>query len=325
MQDLKQQANSTLIPDLELPAHGLAQKLPSLLIEASRVAQTVAHGIHGRRRAGPGETFWQFRHYERGDGVSEIDWRRSASSDSLYIREREWEAAHTLWLWPDLSKSMNFRSHLAPDTKRDRALILNFAIGELALLGGERIGLMGGEGPSTGRNTVQKMALALAKQEREQGEFSGLPPRAILRRFTECVLFSDFLDPPDEINEICDYIAGQGVRGHLVQILDPAEETLPYTGRVEFSGIETRDRLLAGRAEDLRRKYIDKLTEQKLAIANIARRLQWSYMLHHTGRPAGEALLALHTQLAGQSSDYRSSSGAKRQATEIGADAEGLI
>ncbi len=311
MQDLKQQADSTLIQDLELPAHGLAQNLPALLIEASRVAQTVAHGIHGRRRAGPGETFWQFRHYERGDGVPSIDWRRSASSDHLYVREREWEAAHTLWIWPDLSPSMAFRSHLAAQTKRDRAIVLAFAIGELAVLGGERIGLLGGEAPSSGRYTVQKIAVSLAKKAKEGSEFPGLPPRTVLRRFTECVLFSDFLDPPEKLAEICEHIAGQGVRGNLVQILDPAEETLPYNGRVEFAGIESADRLLAGRAEDLRNRYVSRLSEHKAAIAEIARRHQWSYMLHHTGNPAGEALLALHTQLSGQASDYRSKGAVK--------------
>lgn len=313
---MKQQADSTPILDLELPAHGLAERLPALLIEASRVAQTVAHGIHGRRRAGPGETFWQFRHYERGDGVANIDWRRSASSDHLFIREREWEAAHTLWVWPDLSPSMNFRSHLATETKRDRAAVLAFATGELASLAGERIGLFGGEAPSAGRFAVQKIAMSLARQEQTGAVFASLPPRTVLRRFTECVLFSDFLDPPEQIEESCQHIASQGVRGNLVQILDPAEETLPYHGRVEFSGLESGERLLAGRAEDLRQRYIDRLATQKQAVADIARRLQWSYMLHHTERPAGEALLALHTQLSGQSSDYRSMGAVKGSAAD---------
>ena len=113
---------------MELSAHALAKRLPALLVEASRVAQTVAHGIHGRRRAGPGETFWQFRHYTQGDSAPSIDWRRSASSDHLYIREREWEAAHTVRLWPDLSPSMVFRSHLAPESKRDREVHVDVAL-----------------------------------------------------------------------------------------------------------------------------------------------------------------------------------------------------
>jgi uncharacterized protein (DUF58 family) len=295
-------------------------RLPALLVEASRVAQTVAHGIHGRRRAGPGETFWQFRHYAPGDSAPTIDWRRSASSDHLYIREREWEAAHTLLLWPDLSPSMAYHSHLSDTPKRDRALVLAFAIGELALAGGERLGLLGGDPPSSGRKTVQNIALHLARQEQEGESFASLPPSIPMRRYSECLLFGDFLDPPEQLATAFQYIAGQGVRGHLIHILDPAEETLPFSGRVEFSGIESRDRVLAGRAETLREAYQDRMRLHKEAIADLARRLEWSYIIHHTDRPAGEALLTLHMHLSGQASDYR----AKRASGPKLASAEGV-
>ena len=95
---------------LEGEAQTLADRLPDLLLDALRVANTVVHGIHGRRRAGTGETFWQFRQFQSGsDPATVIDWRRSASSDTLYVREREWEASHTFWLWPDVSPSMAFQ------------------------------------------------------------------------------------------------------------------------------------------------------------------------------------------------------------------------
>lgn len=322
---MKGQAEGRSTHDLELSAHALALKLPALLVEASRVAQTVAHGIHGRRRAGPGETFWQFRHYASGDNVPAIDWRRSASSDHLYVREREWEAAHTLWLWPDLSPSMAFCSNLAAETKRDRAMVLAFAIGELALNGGERIALIGGSPPSAGRKTVQKIALALAQQERDGVQFASLPPRTPLSRFSECLLFSDFLDPPEDLAAVCSHIASQGIRGHLVQILDPAEEILPYQGRVEFTGIESGDRLLAGRAEDLRKRYVERIERHKEAIADLARRLEWSYLLHHTNRPAGETLLALHTYLSGGSSSYRAQGAAKSPSSPDKPTAGGVV
>ena len=97
-------------------------------------------GSGQRRRAGPGETFWQFRHYDQNDSVTGIDWRRSASSDNLFVREREWEAAHTVWLWVDLSPSMRFRSSLTKSSKESRAVVLALAMTELLSRGGERIG-----------------------------------------------------------------------------------------------------------------------------------------------------------------------------------------
>lgn len=289
----------------ELAAHALASRLPALLVEASRVAHTVAHGVHGRRRAGPGETFWQFRHFELSDAASLIDWRRSASSDHYYIRQREWEAAHTVWLWPDLSPSMNFKSHLVEQTKLERALILAFAIGELLVQGGERAGLPGLMPPTASRGAVRRMALALARQRQAAAAADSLPPRVSLNRFSECLLFSDFLEPFESLRDSLEHYASQGVRGHLVQILDPAEETLPYRGRIEFLASEGGSQVLASRAEDLRGEYQRRLTAHREALIALTRRLQWSFLLHHTGRPASEALLALHTHLAGLASDYR--------------------
>src|SRR5712675_3730540 len=99
----------------------LAETLPRLILEARRVAATVIHGLHGRRRAGTGENFWQYRRFMSGEPAARVDWRRSARDDHLYVREQEWEAAHTVWLWPDRSSSMNFKSTLAQGTKLERA------------------------------------------------------------------------------------------------------------------------------------------------------------------------------------------------------------
>src|ERR1700681_1422224 len=117
----------------------LAASMPRLILEARRVAATVNHGLHGRRRAGPGENFWQYRRFMDGEPANRVDWRRSARDDHLYVREREWEAAHTVWVWPDRSASMLFSSKLAEKPKLDRALVLAFALGELLVRGGERI------------------------------------------------------------------------------------------------------------------------------------------------------------------------------------------
>src|ERR671914_2340206 len=100
----------------------LAAAMPRLILESRKIAATVIHGLHGRRRAGSGENFWQFRRYTPGEEARRIDWRRSARDDHLYVREQEWEAAHTIWLWPDRSPSMAFTSKLANESKLDRTL-----------------------------------------------------------------------------------------------------------------------------------------------------------------------------------------------------------
>jgi uncharacterized protein (DUF58 family) len=288
-------------PAEEPEAHALAARMPALLIEAQRVAHTVTHGSHGRRRAGPGETFWQFRHFDYNDSRSGIDWRRSGSSDHLFVREREWEAAHTVWLWIDLSPSMQFRSRLSNTTKESRAVVLGLALSELLARAGERVGVLGGR-PYAGRNASRRVAEILV---RDASKGTSLPPPARLSRFSECLLFSDFLEPAEETAARIEEIAAQGVRGHLVQILDPAEETLPYEGRTEFSASEGRDRVIAGRAETLRERYRERLRAHRNMLAAEARRLHWSFLLHHTDRPAEEVVLAIHNRLAGLERDYR--------------------
>ncbi len=290
---------------LEEAAQDLAAKLPALLVEARRVASTVAQGTHGRRRPGPGETFWQYRSFEQGDSAALIDWRRSAGSSHLFVREREWEAAHTVWIWLDLSPSMYFRSHLSTTSKAERAIVLALALASLLADAGERVGIPGLMPARAGHSAASLMMEALARA------LSGpalecLPDAASrLGRHSELVILSDFLEAPERLAAGFSAIARQGVRGHVAQVLDPAEESLPYEGRVEFFDQETQARFVAERAEALRESYQKKLAAHKAAIAFHAGGLGWTPFLHHTNRPAVEALLPLHMHLSGLEKAYR--------------------
>lgn len=303
----------------EAEAQGLADRLPELLIEASRVSMTVAHGIHGRRRAGPGETFWQFRQFETGDSRQTIDWRRSASSDHLFVREREWEAAHTVWLWPDVSPSMDFRSAMAQPTKRERGLVLAFALAELLVRGGERVGLLGLTPPMASRKATTRIAETVAAHISDPAVSQSLPPQARIARFSGVILISDFLDPIDQLEPRLAELAGNGIAGHLVQVLDPAEETLPYEGRAEFLGLEGGERWIADRVESLRPLYQAKLQAHRAGLAEIARRLGWSFLVHHTDRSAAEPLLTLVMRLSGNAAGYRWSAPVASASSQEGA------
>ena len=289
---------------LEREAVSLVDRMPELLMEADRIAATVAHGIHGRRRAGPGETFWQFRQYQQGEGAHLVDWRRSASSDHLFVREREWEAAHTLYLWPNMSSSMEFKSHLSPTTKADRALVLMLGAAELLVRGGERVAFLGLTQPTASRRATQKLAEAIVMNVSEHAARTE-PPATRLTRFSTVLLFSDFLDPIDKVRETIEAMGSAGASGHLVQILDPAEETLPYEGRTEFLSPDGSQRWIADRAESLRGKYRARLLAHRAAIQEIAHRLGWSFLVHHTDRPASEPLLSLLMRLQGSHGGYR--------------------
>src|SRR5690349_14919855 len=134
----------------------LAASMPRLILESRKIAATVIHGLHGRRRAGSGENFWQFRRFISGEEARRVDWRRSARDDHLYVREQEWEAAHTIWIWPDRSPSMVFASQLAHESKLYRALVIALALGEVLVEGGERVGIPGLTRPTGSRNVVER-------------------------------------------------------------------------------------------------------------------------------------------------------------------------
>ncbi|MDQ0313889.1 DUF58 domain-containing protein [Amorphus orientalis] len=275
-------------------ARSVAATMPDLLVEARRVAATVAMGWHGRRRAGPGETFWEFRPFETGEPAHRVDWRRSARDDALFVREQEWEAAHTVWLSVDRSPSMAFGSKLSPVTKRDRAVVLTLALADLLARGGERIGLIGGMRPTASRDAAERVADALM----HLAPSSALPETEQVRRFSDVVVVGDLLDPLDEIDAWMHKLAGTGARAHLVQVLDPVEETFPFGGRAEFRDPEAGTTLLVGRAERWRGDYRRVLEAHREALADRCRRLGWTFLVHHTDRSAAEPLLALRARMA---------------------------
>jgi len=290
---------------LEREAHGLADRLPELLVDAQRIAQTVAHGLHGRRRSGPGETFWQFRQFQPSDTLRQIDWRRSASSDHLFVREREWEAAHTICFWTNLSASMDFRSSLATTTKRDRALLLTLAAAELLVRGGERVAQLGLTAPTASRKATTRMAEAILAHEDSTMLQSTQPPKIHLPRFSGAILVSDFLDPIEQTREHIEMLAADGAVGHLIAVVDPAEETLPYEGRTEFLSPGGGQRWVADRVQSLRAQYQERFAAHRAELVALAHRLGWSFLVHHTDRSPTEPLLSIIMRMQGGPSDRR--------------------
>jgi len=272
----------------------LAATIPRLILEARRVAASVMHGLHGRRRAGPGENFWQYRRFVSGEPASRVDWRRSARDDHLYVREQEWEAAHTVWLWPDRSPSMLFQSALARQSKLERALVVSFALAEILVEGGERIGIPGLMTPTASRNVIDKMAQAILH---DQSERASLPPSFAPSPLAEVVLLSDLWSPIDEVRRTIAQLSASGANGHVVQIVDPAEETFPYVGRIEFVEPEGAGAITAGRAETWRADYEARVERHRNEIRAETDHLDWSFAIHRTDRPASELLLKLHAQL----------------------------
>src|SRR5436305_9282316 len=286
-------------PRHQQASHDLARRLPSLVASAKELAATIMHGVHGRRRAGVGETFWQFRPFTFGEPAQRIDWRRSARDDRLYIREREWEAAHTIFLWMDLSPSMAFLSSMARHSKADRALVLGLATADLLVRGGERVGLLGMTRAMAARNIVERLSEALVLTERqiEPAGHADFPSDEPPPRRSQALLIGDFLVAPDELAPRLKRIASNGARGHLVMIADPVEETFPFEGHTEFLDVDSGALFRAGRAEAYRADYVKRLAQHRDRVRSAAREAGFSFALHRTDAPPATALLALRGRL----------------------------
>jgi uncharacterized protein (DUF58 family) len=275
-------------------ADRLAGSLPPLLAAALRVAATVEQGVHGRKRVGAGDAFWQFRQYQQGDPTTRIDWRQSAKSDRLYMREMEWAAAQSVWLWRDASASMNWRSSPALALKSERAEVLVLAVAALLLRAGERVALLGGEfRPSASRSALERLALALGLEAP-----ASLPPSVALPRFAQLVLIGDFLSPLPAIETALRPFAERGLTGHLVQIHDPAEESLPFLGRIRFEGTEQEGELLLSRTELVQEAYRERYRAHREGLTTLVRSLGWTFAVSGTDKPPEPALLALYRQIA---------------------------
>ena len=280
---------------LQHEADGLSAGLPPLMVAAERLAASVNLGIHGRRRAGMGESFWQFRRYQNED-AARIDWRQSAKSQHLFVREREWEAAQTVWFWRDASANMSFKSGAI--SKRARADLLLLALASLLVRGGERVGFIGMEGGAgASRLALTRMGRAMFATTTQ-----ALPPPSPLKPGNQLVWFSDFLD--EGVFDAMTRLARTGVAGHLVRIIDPAEEDFPYTGRTRFESPPNQNNKgqedeIFGRAERIRAPYRARFIAHGERIAQAAAGLGWTCTVHRTDHAPQASLIALHAAIGG--------------------------
>ncbi len=284
---------------LRRDAEKIAGALPPLLAEAELLAATVAMGVHGRRRAGQGENFWQYRQAVPGDARSAVDWRRSGRSDAQFIREMEWEASQTVSLWVDDALSMDYRGPDSPRSKRERAGLLALALSVLLTKAGERVALMGGSAAQArgGRTQLGRMAMELAGAPREGRPDYGAPPSDRMTRGGRAVFLSDFLGDLAGLSPALAHAADQGVRGAFVQVLDESEEAFPFDGRLIFESMGGGTRFETQRARALQEAYRERLAARRAELSALGARLGWRVLFHRTSQSPRSALLWLYMAL----------------------------
>ncbi|WP_071672498.1 DUF58 domain-containing protein [Nioella nitratireducens] len=277
-------------------SESVAGSLPALLADAQHLAATILLGEHGRKRHGTGDEFWQYRSAEAGDSLRAIDWRRSARADGFYVRQTEWKAAQSVMIGVDDGQSMTYSGAKTRPAKLRRAQTLAMALAILAIRGGERVGLTRMPDPPRG-GEAQLMRMAAALMEETGPDDYALPAPQILPAGARAVFFSDFLGDLAPVEQALGQAADRGVKGALVQVLDPDEERFPFDGRTVFESMAGTLHFETLKAGGLRAAYLQRLAARKDALRKIAARTGWRYHCHHTGDTAEPSLLWLYRAL----------------------------
>ncbi|WP_295044272.1 DUF58 domain-containing protein [uncultured Paracoccus sp.] len=282
---------------LRAGAQGASAHLPALILSAERLAAMVAPGAHGLRRGGPGEDFWQYRPASQGDGARSIDWRRSARSDTQFVRDREAQTAQAVGLWIAAGQGMGYSGGPDRPSKADRAQLLALALAMVLLRGGEKVGLLG-QPARAGRVQADRLAEQIAAAPPKDGD-GDAPAPDLLRPNQRLVILSDFLDDPGWVDDLLARAAGIGVTGVLMQVLDPDEEAFPWSGAVLFRSLSGATRHDSRDAGGLRDAYLARLSERRDWLRSRALGAGWQFGHHSTGQSPAVALSWLYQVLAG--------------------------
>lgn len=286
---------------LRAEAEALARALPGASLGA-KASSAVHSGSAGRKRAGTGEHFWQYRHHTTDDGQNRVDWRRSAKGDDLYVRETELETARTLYLWADPHPGFDWASEMATVTKADRARVLLLAVAAKLSRDGERVGVIGGQPPGFGGKAIERAGEDLLRVKRK--DVLSLPqstaePLNVPKSSGIALIASDFYDPKTEWRDRLKSLATRCANGLLLAVADPKEIAFPFEGRVEFVRPGQDNRRLLERAENVRDEYAERFATHRRELLELGRTLGWQVIWHDTTEPpltaASKLLMAMET------------------------------
>lgn len=279
-----------------LQAEKAVSGFPALMIATQKAAENVLHGERAQRKAGPGEKFWQFREYTETDRPQDIDWRRSARTERVYIRQKERQTPQTVLLWCGGGAGMEFRSSGALQAKAEAAKILTLGLAILITRAGEQAGLLGGERPGRSEAALERIGQALCAPGELPEDLPDFYTPAGPQK-SALIQTGDFLDPPEEIEKTFRGISERTQGGFVIQVLDPAEIELPYNGRALFETPGGAHRTLIDNVVSIRSAYRERMNAHIEALRNLSTQCGWKYFLHRTDQPVEDILGRIWMQM----------------------------
>lgn len=279
-------------------AEEISSSLPALMMQAEKIAASAMHGEHAQRKSGTGEKFWQYRPYHSGDRPQDIDWRQSGKTDHIFIKQREWQTTQRTYFWCASGKGMQFSSSKKLPTKQEAAQVLTLALALLMTRAEDQVGIFGD--PKTGRSehTIEKIARIL--HENFYGSNAPLPETALFipPAHSALVMAGDFLAPLPVIESGFSVLSGNIKNAMVLQVLDPSEISLDFSGRVLFEGLQKSDSETIDSVSGIRAAYQKRMADHIESIKTLCRDHGWFYILHRTDQDASETLRNIWESLA---------------------------
>jgi uncharacterized protein (DUF58 family) len=265
----------------------LEDALPAIMMDARRAASSVVIGEHGRLRAGQGDAFWQHREWTNGESIRQVDWRRSACSDKLFVRERERQVPALLQVWCDSRPGMMWTSSPKTPTKAARGLVMGLALGIATRAGGERVCALGQGVPLSNE-------VAFARLLSEAGQEAPIAFKA-----GQVLMISDGLETPDVWALRAKQAVGARAQLIVVLVADRAEQDFPFQGRISFSAQQGVEPLVIGRAQAAQENYVRAYGDHIRAVRGAIESAGGQVFVHATSDPSLPTLLKLAAALDG--------------------------
>lgn len=282
---------------MRLKAEELSSQISTLYIKADRIANTIWEGMHSRNKDGLGDNFWQFRKYEYGDPAHLIDWKKTAKSNETFIQEKESQTLQNFVIWRDTSQSMNFSSAKNIDTKLFRANLLTLVLTMILSKSGENIVLNGTDSKLLkGSEAVSFISNHINKQI--NNKYISAPNIDEIKNNSHVILIGDFLNNLADTKKVIKQLSDRGINGIIIHIVDPAEKSFPYKGRINFNGLEEEQNILIGKAESVRSHYKKAINLHFENLEKLAISYSWKYFLAPSDIEANISLFNICNTLA---------------------------
>ena len=270
-----------------------AETLSSVLFKAKQHADHIISGGHASKKSGMGEDFWQFKEYSPNDRPQDIDWRQSAKTDHVFIRQKEWQKAQKNFFWCASYAGMDYKSRHAQYNKRDTASILLLSLAFGMINADEQIGLYGQSRTRRGDNAVLRLGEHFLYDKSDlklPNTQSFIPPRG-----STLIAAGDFLSDLDEIKHSFSELKSGIDNGLIIQVLDPDEMDLDFSGRIKFETFDTSDSELINHIPSVRTKYKARIEAHIAELKALCIKNDWSYILHLTDADISSTLQTIKT------------------------------